>query len=424
MLRSSVRKSSIVPRTPPLSSGSGLPKEGDGDRRTLVHSPGRRTLFPWAEKGGHHDGTRVSGDLRDDRVSLQKPQPSPKQAFLRKSYAQENPGTESNEVLEFFGDKVLDYVIVRSMSTPEWYGSLTPKGQFRSRFDEGKLTVIKRNLVEKGMLAKRIDILDLARYLAMGKGDLKNHVEEDASVKEDLFEAILGAVALDSGWDEKVLRDVVFKMLDPVSYLNQGYDKDFNYCGRLQERCQKKGVPLAFRYEEIRATNLANTVLLILDNALRGSALTGYRCRVDLFGKTFCAEGRSKAQARMNVSKLALEDAETLRRLEEDEEEGGEQNPVQSLHTLFQKGVVGQPCYQFEEKRDKAGKPYWGAKLSIPGCEIYFYGDFSSKREAKRKLASAMLKKLSKAEGEKPSSEDGRVEPLTGGLAELVQRLL
>ena len=47
------------------------------------------------------------------------------------------------------------------------------------------------------MLAQRIDKLDLAQFLILGKGDQKKHVQEEASVKEDLFEAILGTVALD-----------------------------------------------------------------------------------------------------------------------------------------------------------------------------------------------------------------------------------
>ncbi len=38
-----------------------------------------------------------------------------KQAFIRKSYSEENGG-ESNEVLEFIGDKALDLVVVKYLS--------------------------------------------------------------------------------------------------------------------------------------------------------------------------------------------------------------------------------------------------------------------------------------------------------------------
>lgn len=39
-------------------------------------------------------------------------------------------------------------------------------------------------------------------------------------MKEDLFEAIIGAVALDSDWDMEELQEVIQIMLDPDSYLN------------------------------------------------------------------------------------------------------------------------------------------------------------------------------------------------------------
>lgn len=49
----------------------------------------------------------------------------------------------------------------------------------------------------------------------------RNHVQEEDSVKEDLFEAILGAVALDSQWNISELQDVVEVMLSPDSELEQ-----------------------------------------------------------------------------------------------------------------------------------------------------------------------------------------------------------
>ena len=37
------------------------------------------------------------------------------QAFVRRSYSKENGG-ENNEVLEFIGDKVLDFIIVKKLA--------------------------------------------------------------------------------------------------------------------------------------------------------------------------------------------------------------------------------------------------------------------------------------------------------------------
>ncbi len=67
---------------------------------------------------------------------------------------------------------------------------------------EGELTKIKQNLLIKKMLASRIDRLQLDEFLIMSDGDWNNNVNESDSVKEeDLFEAIIGAVALDTNWN-------------------------------------------------------------------------------------------------------------------------------------------------------------------------------------------------------------------------------
>lgn len=63
-------------------------------------------------------------------------------------------------------------------------------------------------------------------------------------MKEDLFEAIIGAVALDSDWDMEELQEVIQIMLDPDSYLKD--DTKDNYVELIQEWTLKRyggGVP-------------------------------------------------------------------------------------------------------------------------------------------------------------------------------------
>ena len=140
------------------------------------------------------------------------------QAFTRKSYTAETHDGNNNEVLEFLGDKVLDLIVVKALS--EYYGDVNDRNEYESEYAEGKLTEIKKRLVESKMLAKRIDELGFAEYLIMGKGDKKNNVQNDTHVKEDLFEAILGAVAIDSGWDIDAMQDAVEMMLHLDFYLD------------------------------------------------------------------------------------------------------------------------------------------------------------------------------------------------------------
>ena len=156
------------------------------------------------------------------------------QAFIRRSYSQEHGGGD-NEVLEFIGDKALDFVIVKLLSEEygdyaENYDDYDPDedcNEYISDCRENKLTEMKRILVEGKTLAKRIDMLDFSQYLILGKGDRKNRIYNNASVKEDLFEAIIGAVALDSDWNIKTLEEVVDRMLDPYSYISDDLEDQY-----------------------------------------------------------------------------------------------------------------------------------------------------------------------------------------------------
>ena len=144
------------------------------------------------------------------------------QAFTRRSYSEENGG-ENNEVLEFIGDKVLDFFVVKYLITqnsnsdglfkkydPKFRTTLSyiavektlPKeNTFLSSYSEAELTELKKVLVQKKTLSNRIDDLGISDFLLMGHGDVQQNLNEEKSVKEDLFEAILGAIAIDCNWN-------------------------------------------------------------------------------------------------------------------------------------------------------------------------------------------------------------------------------
>lgn len=60
-----------------------------------------------------------------------------RQAFTRKSYSEEHDGSYHNEVLEFYGDKALEFIVMKKLS--EHYGELTQNGKYSSKKNEGKL---------------------------------------------------------------------------------------------------------------------------------------------------------------------------------------------------------------------------------------------------------------------------------------------
>lgn len=142
------------------------------------------------------------------------------QAFVRRSYSQEHPEWQHNQVLEFIGDSVLDAFFVRNLCNPNSknkfmnsYGSFK-SNQFHSSKGEGELTKIKSDYVNGTALAKHVDNKNLAQYLILGGADEKNNVRNKQNVKEDLFEAIVGAVALACNFQNEKIDVVCTEMLE------------------------------------------------------------------------------------------------------------------------------------------------------------------------------------------------------------------
>jgi len=140
------------------------------------------------------------------------------QAFTRSSYAAE-AGIESNEILEFIGDQVLSYYTIKLIS--EHFGAYNNQMNYRFRIREKQLSEIKNKLISNENLASIIDSWNVIEYLIVGKSDYLNHVDEQVKVKADLFEAILGAIAVRSEWDSNVLEKAVIKMLSLNEILEQ-----------------------------------------------------------------------------------------------------------------------------------------------------------------------------------------------------------
>ena len=156
-----------------------------------------------------------------------------RQAFTRISYSNEKGG-ENNEVLEFIGDKVLDFVVVCHFAN--CYGKVTNNGYVNSK-NEGYLTKLKSVLVDSDALSAAIDRLCLYEFLLIGNSD-KNNKGVTKSMKEDLFEAIVGAVAIDSNWDMNLLYSFTLNFLGIGDENKKDVDKA-NYIGMLQEWLDK-----------------------------------------------------------------------------------------------------------------------------------------------------------------------------------------
>ncbi len=298
-----------------------------------------------------------------------------KQAFIRKSYSQEHQGVYNNEVLEFYGDKALEFVVMKKLSG--FYGRITQNGKYASEKTEGQLTEIKKKLVGRKMLAHRIDVLDFSDYLIMGKGDEAQDASKVESVKEDLFEAIVGAVAIDCEWDTDIIEDVVDRMLDIEHYLENGFSDESNYVDLIQTWCQKKfGCLPEYFFDENDE---------------------GYECILNLAAEfTFQGIGYSKRDARMSAAEHAYEYLDEENELILPIDEVGEpeiDRAINQLQELFQKGYIADVCYDFEETHDDDGNPVWRCECHtrVDGEDKCWYGYHSSKKQGKKSVAYSML---------------------------------
>ena len=327
------------------------------------------------------------------------------QAFVRKSYSEENGG-ENNEVLEFIGDKVLDLIVVKLLA--EKYGKIQPAQigsyddleVFVSEFNEGELTEKKRKLVEKKNLAERMRDLGFSKYLIMSKGDLKNELQYSKSVMEDLFEAIIGAIALDSNWNLKEIQNVVECMLD----LENFSDDDENYMNKLQEWSLKKygvlpDVQLGKldRYESPNQfCHMSNEIIAPWRNYETIRIADIKKCVIILeeINYKFIGYGYSNSEARSAASKVAyefLEKNDLELSIRDEIDEPNADDAISQLEILARRGYFSIPTYKFKQTYDKDGNPIWNCVCNINEIEKSFSKKSSSKKDAKKNSAYKML---------------------------------
>jgi len=111
-------------------------------------------------------------------------------ALVHRSYLNEHRSFElpHNERLEFLGDAVLELVVTRHL----YDGYPNP---------EGELTSWRSALVRGDMLGKLGAKLDLGEELLMSRGEAKSGGRKRPQLLANAFEAIIGAIYLDQGYD-------------------------------------------------------------------------------------------------------------------------------------------------------------------------------------------------------------------------------
>lgn len=148
------------------------------------------------------------------------------EAITHSSYSNEQRHIASlphNERLEFLGDAALQ------LCCSEYLFDMKP------RLPEGRMTRIRSSLVREEALNKYADQIDLPIFVRMGRGEEKMGGRSRASLKADAFEALVGAIYEDLGFES------VLKFLTPIlarEYESLDVKDDRDYKSRLQEFVQ------------------------------------------------------------------------------------------------------------------------------------------------------------------------------------------
>jgi ribonuclease-3 len=133
-------------------------------------------------------------------------------ALTHVSYDRHKSG-DHNEVLEFLGDAVLDLAVSDLLM------------QHNPDKTEGDLSRMRAALVNSTVLAEKAGELKLGALLRLGKGEERSEGRSKPSILAGAFEAILGAVYRDGGYqaarsvvERFFLQDVTGKQLGQQDY--------------------------------------------------------------------------------------------------------------------------------------------------------------------------------------------------------------
>ena len=190
-------------------------------------------------------------------------------ALTHKSYS----NSLNNERLEFLGDSILNSIISEYLF---------------SRFTnqkEGLLTRMRAFLVKAETLTIKAEELSLEKIIKLSKGTANLSKDRKNSILEGAFEAVIGAIFLDGGWDasKEITLKAFSKNLEALS-------EDMSFKDpktELQELFQSRKIELPkYDLEDLGNSN--------------------FSCRVNYKDMIFKSSGTSKRIAQTNVAMQLL----------------------------------------------------------------------------------------------------------------------
>lgn len=190
----------------------------------------------------------------------------------------------SNERLEFLGDSVMNAIITDTLYRrfPEC--------------DEGELSKMKSLVVSAKVLIPCAALLDLGEYMLLSKSEEKSGGRTRPSILADAYEALLGAVYLDGGYEavRALMKRTLIQIMDEILL-----DDDLaNYKSLLLEFTQSHGLGTP-HYDVIRASGPEHRKAFVVAAMVRGEE----------WGR---GSGTTKKEAEQACARAALENRGAL----------------------------------------------------------------------------------------------------------------
>ena len=147
--------------------------------------------------------------------------------LLNEALTHRSIGAVNYERLEFLGDSVLSLVVSSRLY------------EKKPECSEGDLSRMRARLVRGTSLSRVAASINLGQHLLLGEGERKSGGFRRASILADAYEAVLGAIYLDGGFD--ACQNEILRLFDPLIDSLPGIEELKDPKTRLQEWLQARG---------------------------------------------------------------------------------------------------------------------------------------------------------------------------------------
>ncbi len=301
-----------------------------------------------------------------------------------------------NEPLCILGERVLELIALKNVYSQycSWakdkpkFDFVNGRNDLMFNDDSEVVLNVLQKLISVSNLASRIDSLHLSELLICD-----SELKKDKTVKSNLFKAIIGAVAIDSGSNFDELEDVVDIMLFPDLIVSR---KVNGFVENIIRWTNKK-------YASSPECRFMDTSKFVWYNPFNDVSVDyedgrywRYICILKLgeYEQSFKTYGETKKESRRNAFKAAyehLKEKGLLLSLQEEVGPPDRERAVSQLRRLYMMGYINEPLYDYFPCCNEKGESMWRCCCRITGDPRRWWKDYKTKAEGKKSVAYDML---------------------------------